>query len=174
MRRGDGSIGVPLCRSAVKESARKLSVPVNSLDLVSIPEGSTASEGIAASMESARLAERLGYHRLWFAEHHNTPNLASSATALLISQAASVTDRIRVGAGGVMLPNHAPLMVAEQYGTLAAIHGDRIDLGLGRAPGTALMTAQALSRSSAVPQAFARTLFDRQGWIGIGKAWCGE
>src|SRR3546814_14718227 len=94
MRRGDGSIGVPLCRSAVKESARKLSVPVSILDLVSIPEGSTASEGIAASMESARLAERLGYHRLWFAEHHNTPNLASSATALLLSQARSESPRV--------------------------------------------------------------------------------
>lgn len=117
-------------------------------------------------MESARLADQLGYRRLWFAEHHNTPNLASSATALLISQAASVTERIRVGSGGVMLPNHAPLMVAEQYGTLANMHGDRIDLGLGRAPGTDQMTAQALSRSSAEPQAFAQSIYDLQGWFG--------
>ncbi len=116
-------------------------------------------------MESARLADQLGYHRLWFAEHHNTPNLASSATALLISQAASVTERIRVGSGGVMLPNHAPLMVAEQYGTLANMHGDRIDLGLGRAPGTDGMTARALSRSSAEPQAFAESIYDLQGWF---------
>ena len=144
----------------------QLSIPLSILDLVSISEGSTAREGIAASMESARLADRLGYHRLWFAEHHNTPNLASSATALLISQAASVTEKIRVGSGGVMLPNHAPLMVAEQYGTLANIHGDRIDLGLGRAPGTDGMTAQALSRSSAEPQAFARHIYDLQGWFG--------
>ncbi|GAA3525240.1 alkane 1-monooxygenase [Aeromicrobium flavum] len=143
-----------------------MSVPLSILDLVSIPEGATARDGIAASMESARLADRLGFHRLWFAEHHNTPNLASSATALLISQAASVTERIRVGAGGVMLPNHAPLMVAEQYGTLANLHGDRIDLGLGRAPGTDMMTAQALSRTSAEPQAFARSIFDLQGWFG--------
>ncbi|MBC7306872.1 MAG: MsnO8 family LLM class oxidoreductase, partial [Dietzia sp.] len=143
-----------------------MSVPLSILDLVSISEGATARDGIAASMESARLADRLGYTRLWFAEHHNTQNLASSATSLLISQAASVTERIRVGAGGVMLPNHAPLMVAEQYGTLANIHGDRIDLGLGRAPGTDGMTAQALSRSSAEPQAFARHIYDLQGWFG--------
>lgn len=141
-------------------------VPLSILDLVSISEGSTAREGIASSMAAARLADRLGYTRLWFAEHHNTMNLAASATALLIDQAATVTERIRVGSGGVMLPNHAPLMVAEQYGTLANIHGDRIDLGLGRAPGTDMMTAQALSRSSAEPQAFAENVFDLQGWFG--------
>ena len=143
-----------------------MSVPLSILDLVSISEGATARDGITASMESARLADRLGYSRLWFAEHHNTPNLASSATSLLISEAAGVTEKIRVGSGGVMLPNHAPLMVAEQYGTLANIHGPRIDLGLGRAPGTDGMTAQALSRSSAEPQAFARHTFDLQGWFG--------
>ena len=142
-----------------------MSVPLSILDLVPISEGSTARDAIAASMNSARLADQLGYHRLWFAEHHNTPNLAASATALLISQAATVTERIRVGAGGVMLPNHAPLMVAEQYGTLANIHGDRIDLGLGRAPGTDMMTARALSRSSAEPQDFARNIYDLQGWF---------
>lgn len=142
-----------------------MSVSLSILDLVSISEGSTARESIAASMESARRADRLGYRRLWFAEHHNTPNLAASATSLLISQAASVTERIRVGSGGVMLPNHAPLMVAEQYGTLANLHGDRIDLGLGRAPGTDMMTAQALSRSSAEPQAFAQSIYDLQGWF---------
>src|SRR5699024_2128991 len=113
-----------------------------------------------------KLVDNLGYRRLWFAEHHNTPNLAASSTALLISQAAAVTEKIRVGSGGVMLPNHAPLMVAEQYGTLANMHGDRIDLGLGRAPGTDMMTAQALSRSSAEPQAFAQNIYDMQGWFG--------
>ena len=143
-----------------------LQVPLSILDLVSISEGATAREGIAASMRSATLADELGYHRLWFAEHHNTPNLASKATSLLISQAANVTDRIRLGSGGVMLPNHAPLMVAEQYGTLANMYGDRIDLGLGRAPGTDGMTAQALSRSSAEPQAFAQHIYDLQGWFG--------
>ncbi|MGV0834661.1 LLM class flavin-dependent oxidoreductase [Mycolicibacterium thermoresistibile] len=145
-------------------------MPLSILDLVSISDGSTARDAIAASMKSAQLADQLGYRRLWFAEHHNTPNLAASATALLISQAASVTERIRVGSGGVMLPNHAPLMVAEQYGTLANMHGDRIDLGLGRAPGTDMMTAQALGRSSAEPQAFAQSIYDLQGWFGDGTA----
>ena len=142
-----------------------MSVPLSILDLVSISEGSTARDAINASMKSARLADQLGYRRLWFAEHHNTPNLAASSTALLISQAAEHTETIRVGSGGVMLPNHAPLMVAEQYGTMANMHGDRIDLGLGRAPGTDMMTAQALSRSSAEPQAFAQSIYDLQGWF---------
>ncbi len=140
-------------------------VPLSILDLVSISEGATARDALDASRESARLADKLGYNRLWYAEHHNTPNLASSATSLLISMAASVTERIRVGSGGVMLPNHAPLMVAEQYGTLVNMHGNRIDLGLGRAPGTDVMTAQALSRSSAEPQAFARSIHDLRGWF---------
>ncbi|NWN87471.1 MAG: LLM class flavin-dependent oxidoreductase [Micrococcaceae bacterium] len=142
-----------------------MSVPLSILDLVSISEGSTARDAINASMKSARLADQLGYRRLWFAEHHNTPNLAASSTALLISQAAEHTETIRVGSGGVMLPNHAPLMVAEQYGTMANMHGDRIDLGLGRAPGTDMRTAQALSRSSAEPQAFAQSIYDLQGWF---------
>ena len=143
-----------------------MSVPLSILDLVSVSEGSTAKDAIDASMASARTADQLGFNRLWFAEHHNTPNVASSATSLLISQAAAVTSQIRVGAGGVMLPNHAPLMVAEQFGTLAHLHGNRIDLGLGRAPGTDRMTAQALSRSSAEPQAFAQSIYDMQGWFG--------
>ena len=143
-----------------------MSVPLSILDLLPISEGSTARDAITASMESARLADQLGFRRLWFAEHHNTPNLAASATALLISRAASVTERVRVGSGGVMLPNHAPLMVAEEYGTMANMYGDRIDLGLGRAPGTDMMTAQALSRSSAEPQAFAQNIYDLQGWFG--------
>lgn len=139
-------------------------IPLSILDIVSISEGSSAKEGIADSLRAAQLADRLGYHRLWFAEHHNSPSLASSATALLISQAAAMTERIRVGAGGIMLPNHAPLMVAEQFGTLVNLHGNRIDLGLGRAPGTDGLTAQALGRSSAEPEAFARSIFDMQGW----------
>lgn len=143
-----------------------MTVPLSILDLVPISEGSTAREAIAASMSAARLADRLGYNRLWFAEHHNTPQLAASATALLISQAAAVTERIRVGSGGVMLPNHSPLMVAEYYGTLVNMHGDRIDLGLGRAPGTDPMTARMLGRSSAEPQAFAQNIYDLQGWFG--------
>ena len=140
-------------------------VPLSILDLVGISEGSTASEAIADSMKLAKLADDLGYTRLWFAEHHNTVNLASSATSILIGKAASETERIRVGSGGVMLPNHAPLMVAEQYGTLAQMYPDRIDLGLGRAPGTDMMTARALSRSSAEPQEFAQNIYEMQGWF---------
>ena len=143
-----------------------MAIPLSILDLVSISEGCTARDAIHASINSAKLADQWGYNRLWFAEHHNTPNLAASSTALLISQAAEHTETIRVGSGGVMLPNHAPLMVAEQYGTLANMHGDRIELGLGRAPGTDMMTAQALSRSSAEPQAFAQSIYDLQGWFG--------
>ena len=147
-------------------------VPLSILDLVGISEGSTASEAIADSMKLAKLADDLGYTRLWFAEHHNTVNLASSATSILIGKAASVTERIRVGSGGVMLPNHAPLMVAEQYGTLAQMYPNRIDLGLGRAPGTDMMTARALSRSSAEPQEFAQNIYEMQGWFsdkGMGQ-----
>ena len=142
-----------------------MAVPLSILDLVPIYEGSTAKDAINASMEAARLADQLGYQRLWFAEHHNVPHLAATATALLVSRAATVTERIRLGSGGVMLPNHSPLMVAEQYGTLANMHGDRIDLGLGRAPGTDGLTAQALHRSSAEPQAFAQNIYDLQGWF---------
>lgn len=124
-------------------------------------------------MKLAKIADTLGYTRLWFAEHHNTINLASSATSILIGRAASETERIRVGSGGVMLPNHAPLMVAEQYGTLAQMYPGRIDLGLGRAPGTDQMTARALSRSSAEPQEFAQNIYEMQGWFsdrGAGQA----
>lgn len=143
-----------------------MTVPLSILDLVSISEGATAQEAIAASMSAAKLAEQLGYKRLWFAEHHNTENLAASATALLIARAAMETSTIRLGSGGVMLPNHAPLMVAEQYGTLANMFGERIDLGLGRAPGTDGLTARALMRSSGEPQEFARNIYDLQGWFG--------
>lgn len=143
-----------------------MSVPLSILDLVPISEGSSPKAAMEASMSAARLADALGYNRIWFAEHHNTEGVASSATALLISQAAEQTARIRVGAGGVMLPNHSPLMVAEQYGTLATRFGDRIDLGLGRAPGTDPMTARALSRSSGEPQEFAQNIYDLQGWFG--------
>ncbi len=135
------------------------------LDLVPITEGSTAAEAIERSMRGAELADELGYARYWFAEHHNTTSLASSATALLIGRAASRTSRIRVGAGGVMVPNHAPLVIAENYGTLANMFGDRIDLGLGRAPGTDQMTAQMLNRTSADPQSFATAIYRMQSWF---------
>lgn len=105
------------------------------LDLAPVPEGSTAREAIESSVALAQMADGLGYHRYWLAEHHNMVGIASAATSILIGHIAAATKRIRVGAGGVMLPNHSPLSIAEQFGTLATIHGDRIDLGLGRAPG---------------------------------------
>lgn len=129
-------------------------VPLSILDLVPVSQGMTMRDAIAASMRSAQTADRLGFSRYWFAEHHNTKNLASSATALLIDRAASLTRGIRVGSGGIMLPNHASLRVAEDFGTLIQFHGDRIDLGLGRAPGTDQITAQFLARTSAEPTAF--------------------
>ncbi|MDN5820492.1 MAG: LLM class flavin-dependent oxidoreductase [Brachybacterium sp.] len=139
-------------------------VPLSILDLVSISEGMTTREAISASMEGAKTADRLGYERLWFAEHHNTNTLASSATSLLIDRAASLTERIRVGSGGIMLPNHSPLTVIEQFGTLVQFHGDRIDLGLGRAPGTDQLTAQLLARTSAQPAAFIEAVEQMRDW----------
>lgn len=139
-------------------------VPLSILDLVSISEGMSTREAITASMEGAQAADRLGYERYWFAEHHNTSNLASSATSLLIDRAASLTERIRVGSGGIMLPNHSPLAVIEDFGTLVQFHGDRIDLGLGRAPGTDQLTAQLLARTSAEPQAFIAAVEQMRDW----------
>ncbi|MDO5496129.1 MAG: LLM class flavin-dependent oxidoreductase [bacterium] len=145
-------------------------VPLSILDLVSVSEGQDAGEAIGHAMEAAVLADRLGYERLWYAEHHNTEAVASAATQVLIGRAAGLTSRIRVGSGGVMLPNHAPLMVAEQYGTLAQLFPGRIDLGLGRAPGTDRMTAHALNRTSADPQAFAEAVWDLVGWFSGGRS----
>jgi luciferase family oxidoreductase group 1 len=121
----------------------KLSV----LDLAPIVEGSTAGAALANSLDLARHAEKLGYNRFWLAEHHNMPGIASAATAVVIAHVAAGTKTIRVGSGGIMLPNHAPLMVAEAFGTLAELHPGRIDLGLGRAPGTDMQTAYALRRA---------------------------
>jgi len=140
-------------------------VPLNVLDLVSVSEGKTIRDAIDASMETAQLVDRLGYKRIWFAEHHNTSHLAAIATPLLINRAASMTNDIRVGSGGIMLPNHAPLRVAEEFGTLAQMFPGRIDLGLGRAPGTDGKTAQLLTRSGADPQDFANSIYDLTGWF---------
>ncbi len=116
------------------------------LDLAIVGEGSSHAEALANSVELARVSERLGYHRLWVAEHHNMPGIASSAPAVLAATLAAATETIRVGSGGVMLPNHTPLVVAEQFGMLEALHPGRIDLGIGRAPGTDGVTAAALRR----------------------------
>ncbi|MEV4316962.1 LLM class flavin-dependent oxidoreductase [Actinocrispum sp. NPDC049592] len=126
-----------------------IGVPFSVLDLATVPEGGSSGEALRGTLELARFVEGLGFSRFWVAEHHNMPGVASSAPAVLIAHIASVTERIRVGSGGVMLPNHAPLVVAEQFGMLEALHPGRIDLGLGRAPGTDPHTAHALRRSPA-------------------------
>jgi luciferase family oxidoreductase group 1 len=123
--------------------------PLSVLDLSPIVEGSDAAQSLRNTLDLARHAERLGYRRYWLAEHHNSPGIASAATAVVIGHVAAGTSTIRVGAGGIMLPNHAPLVVAEQFGTLASLFPGRIDLGLGRAPGTDQITARALRRNLA-------------------------
>jgi len=121
-------------------------VPFSVLDLSPIVQGGTAAQALQRSLELARHAERLNFRRYWVAEHHNMPGIASAATSVVIGHIAAGTSTIRVGSGGVMLPNHAPLVIAEQFGTLAALFPGRIDLGLGRAPGTDQLTARALRR----------------------------
>ncbi|WP_428512545.1 LLM class flavin-dependent oxidoreductase [Roseovarius sp.] len=118
----------------------------SALDLAPVPEGHDTATAIANSRDLAIAAERMGYHRYWLAEHHNMPGIASAATSVLIGHIAEATTTMRIGAGGVMLPNHAPLAIAEQFGTLATIHPGRIDLGLGRAPGGDMAVARALRR----------------------------
>jgi len=124
------------------------------LDLSPVPEGSSTAEALANTVALAKLADASRYHRFWLAEHHNMPGIASAATSVVIGHVAGATSRIRVGAGGIMLPNHAPLMVAEQFGTLATLYPDRIDLGLGRAPGTDMATARALRRNMSQEDTF--------------------
>src|SRR6056297_1237928 len=119
-------------------------IPLSILDLAIVTEGSNPKEAIERSRDLAQKAEKLGYHRFWMAEHHNMENIASSATSVLLGHIADATEKIRVGSGGIMLPNHSPLIIAEQFGTLATIYPKRIDLGLGRAPGTDQVTANAI------------------------------
>jgi luciferase family oxidoreductase group 1 len=124
-------------------------VPLSVLDVVPLRRGSTPSQALAETLALAKHVEKLGYHRYWFAEHHGMPGIASSSPAVLIGQVAAATSTLRVGSGGVMLPNHSSLVVAEQFGTLEALFPGRIDLGLGRAPGSERLTARVLRRSAA-------------------------
>ena len=124
-------------------------IPFSILDLSPIPMGGTPADALRNTLALAQHAERLGYQRYWLAEHHNMPGIASAATAVAIGYVAGGTSSIRVGSGGIMLPNHSPLVIAEQFGTLASLYPNRIDLGLGRAPGTDMMTARALRRDVA-------------------------
>src|SRR5476651_628529 len=122
-------------------------IPFSILDLSPIVEGGTAAQSFRNSLDLAQHAERWGYRRFWIAEHHGMPGIASAATAVVMAHVAGGTSTIRVGAGGIMLPNHAPLVIAEQFGTLEALFPGRIDLGLGRAPGSDQTTARALRRN---------------------------
>jgi luciferase family oxidoreductase group 1 len=121
-------------------------IPLSVLDLSPVPEGSDAGQALRNSIDLARHVETLGYQRFWMAEHHNMPGIASAATAVALAHVAVATSTIRIGAGGIMLPNHAPLIIAEQFGTLAALHPRRVDLGLGRAPGSDQIAARAMRR----------------------------
>jgi luciferase family oxidoreductase group 1 len=131
-----------------------VAVPFSVLDLSPIVAGSTAAQAMQNTLDLARHAERWGYHRYWLAEHHGMPGIASAATAVVIGHVAGGTSRIRVGAGGIMLPNHSPLVIAEQFGTLESLYPGRIDLGLGRAPGSDQTVARALRRSSTAADTF--------------------
>jgi luciferase family oxidoreductase group 1 len=140
-------------------------VRLSILDLAPVGRGETASDSFAASVALAQRAEALGYERVWYAEHHNFATIASSATSVLIAHVGAHTRTIRLGAGGVMLPNHAPLVIAEQFGTLAAMYPDRIDLGLGRAPGTDQATMHALRRALQAPDTFPEDVLELQGYL---------
>ncbi|HUA29223.1 MAG TPA: LLM class flavin-dependent oxidoreductase [Streptosporangiaceae bacterium] len=145
-------------------------VPLSVLDLSPVAAGATSGDALRNTTELAKRTEELGYRRFWVAEHHNMPSIASSAPAVLIAHLAAATSTIRVGSGGVMLPNHAPLVVAEQFGTLEALHPGRIDLGIGRAPGTDQLTALALRRTMEGLNAeqFPQELMDLIGLFGGG------
>jgi luciferase family oxidoreductase group 1 len=144
-------------------------VPLSVLDLAPITRGSDAAMALANSLDLARHAERLGFVRYWVAEHHNMPGIASAATAVVIAHLAAGTRTLRVGAGGIMLPNHAPLVVAEQFGTLESLFPGRIDLGLGRAPGTDPATARALRRTLASnPEEFPQDVLELMSYFAPG------
>ncbi|GAA3732711.1 luciferase family oxidoreductase group 1 [Spinactinospora alkalitolerans] len=142
-----------------------MTVPLSILDLAHIGEGDAVGDSLSASVTLARRAEEWGYRRIWYAEHHNMATIASSATSVLIAHVAAHTRTIRLGAGGVMLPNHAPLTIAEQFGTLETLHPGRIDLGLGRAPGSDQQTMRALRRDPMSAESFPQDVLELQGYL---------
>jgi luciferase family oxidoreductase group 1 len=146
-----------------------MNIPLSILDLAPIPAGETPSSSIAASVALAQRAEEHGYKRVWYAEHHNMPTIASSSPAVLIAHIGAHTNSIRLGAGGVMLPNHAPLVIAEQYGTLDAMYPGRIDLGVGRAPGSDQNTMYALRRDPSSAERFPQDVLELQGYL-VGES----
>ncbi len=141
------------------------SIPLSILDLAIIGKGQTAADAFANSVALAQRAEARGYERVWYAEHHNMASIASSATSVLIAHVAAHTSTIRLGAGGVMLPNHSPLVIAEQFGTLATLHPGRIDLGLGRAPGSDQNTMRAMRRDAQSSDRFPDDVLELQGYL---------
>lgn len=145
-----------------------LDIPVSVLDLASVAGDASTGDALSATTRLAQTADRLGFHRFWVAEHHNMPVVASTTPPVLMAHLAAVTERIHIGSGGVMLPNHPPLVVAEQFALLEALHPGRIDLGIGRAPGTDPATAAALRRSpdSLTPEEFPQHLVDLMGLLG--------
>jgi luciferase family oxidoreductase group 1 len=147
-------------------SNARRSIPLSILDLAAVGRGESIAASFAGSVELARVAERTGYRRVWYAEHHNISSIASSATAVLIAHIANHTETIRLGSGGIMLPNHSPMVIAEQFGTLATLHPGRIDLGLGRAPGSDQATTYALRRDPAAAESFPRDVVELQGLLG--------
>jgi luciferase family oxidoreductase group 1 len=150
--------------------ATQRNIPYSILDLAWIPDGSTPAQALHHSRELAILGEQLGYHRYWMAEHHNMPGVACCATSLVLGYVAAATSRIRIGSGGVMLPNHAPLVIAEQFGTLECLYPGRIDLGLGRAPGTDGLTVQALRREPyTAADSFPQDVQELQAYFGPMK-----
>lgn len=141
-------------------------LPLSLLDLAVVGPGESVRDSLQGSVLLAQRAEQLGYRRVWYAEHHNMRAIASSATAVLIAHVAANTERIRLGSGGIMLPNHSPLVIAEQFGTLAALHPGRIDLGLGRAPGTDQHTVRALRRLPQAAESFPQDVVELQAYLG--------
>jgi luciferase family oxidoreductase group 1 len=142
-----------------------MNYPLSILDLATVSAGQTVRESLEATVVLARRAEEAGFHRVWYAEHHNIASIASSATSVLIAHVGAHTARIRLGAGGIMLPNHSPLTIAEQFGTLAELHAGRIDLGLGRAPGSDQPTQRALRRYQTASENFPQDVMELQGYL---------
>src|SRR5499425_705046 len=140
-------------------------IPLSVLDLSPIVQGGTPAQAFSRSLELAQHAERLGYTRFWLAEHHNMAGIGSAATAVLIGHVGAGTSRIRIGSGGIMLPNHAPLQIAEQFGTLEALFPGRIDLGVGRAPGADQITARALRRDLMTVDRFPEDVVELMGFL---------
>src|SRR5437016_12137370 len=144
-------------------------IPFSILDLCPVPQGATAADAFRNTLDLAQHAERWGYRRYWLAEHHNMPGIASAATSVVMSHVAAGTKTIRVGAGGIMLPNHSPLVIAEQFGTLESLFPGRIDLGLGRAPGTDQRTLLALRRNPNSADTFPQDVLELQAYFELAE-----